>query len=84
MTTESDSMPVARVELTESAVFVNEIEAARILGGVAPRTMQRWRIEGSGPPFYKFGHAIRYRLPDLLAHAETRRRTSTSDSPRAA
>ena len=28
--------------------------------GVEPRTIERWRKDGSGPPFMLFGRTIRY------------------------
>jgi N-acyl-D-aspartate/D-glutamate deacylase len=31
------------------------------------RSLQRWRGDGSGPPFLRIGNAIRYRLTDILA-----------------
>lgn len=33
----------------------------------SPRSLQRWRSNGGGPPYYRIGHAIRYRLSDVLA-----------------
>lgn len=30
--------------------------------GVSPRTLQRWRIEGEGPTYAKFGRAVSYPL----------------------
>lgn len=63
--------------------FVPEREAGRILGGdkpIAPRTLQRWRIEGDGPPWYKLGNAVRYKRDELLAWADAQRRTSTAEA----
>jgi hypothetical protein len=61
-------------------IFVNEDVAGRVLGGdenpIPPRTLQRWRVQGDGPPFYKFKQAVRYR--QLLAWAAERRRTRTA------
>jgi hypothetical protein len=68
----------ATVALTDAAVFVNEIEAARILN-VAPRKFQYWRQNGGGPAYFKFGQAVRYRLPDLLAWADSQCRRSTAE-----
>jgi hypothetical protein len=76
---ESSESQTARVELSDDAIFVHEIEAARILGGIAPRTLQRMRLEGRGPAFYKFGHAVRYNLAELIEYAKNQRRESTSD-----
>jgi hypothetical protein len=61
------------------AEFVNEIAAAAVLG-LVPRRMQYWRQTGDGPPYFKFGSAVRYRISDLLAWADAQRRRSTSDA----
>lgn len=56
---------------------VGTTEAARLLG-VQQKTLEGWRRNGSGPPFRKFGAAVRYSLAELEAWAESRRRTRTS------
>lgn len=38
------------------------------------RTLQRWRAEGSGPPYILIGGAVRYRLADVAAYEERMRR----------
>ena len=47
------------------------------------RLTKRWlevgRYKGTGPPFIRIGNRVRYRLSDLRAFIEARRRTSTSD-----
>jgi len=46
--------------------YVNDLEAAAILG-ISPKTIQLWRFEKRGPPPSKFGtRTIRYRLSALL------------------
>ena len=47
-------------------------EAARVLG-MSHRTLQRWRYERRGPPHYRVGKALRYRLEDLHEYLEKRR-----------
>jgi hypothetical protein len=47
--------------------------------GLSERTMERLRLEGRGPGFYKFGRRVMYRWCDVLAWANAQRRTSTSD-----
>lgn len=39
--------------------YVTEAHAAEMLAN-SVRTLQRWRIEGDGPPFVKFGRSVRY------------------------
>lgn len=58
--------------------FINEISAADFLCQ-SIRTLQKWRLIGFGPEFYKSGRSIRYTRRELLAWAETRRRRSTSE-----
>ncbi|MCV6602637.1 MAG: helix-turn-helix domain-containing protein [Cohaesibacter sp.] len=42
------------------------------------RTIQKWRVTGYGPKFYKSGRSVRYRRSDLLEWANARRHDSTS------
>lgn len=57
--------------------FIDEIKTADFLCQ-SVRTIQKWRVTGFGPKFYKSGRSIRYRRRDLLEWAETRRCKSTS------
>lgn len=57
--------------------FIDETIAADFLCQ-SVRTIQKWRVTGFGPKFYKSGRSIRYRRRDLLAWGETRRRANTS------
>ncbi len=59
---------------------VGTTEAARLLG-VQRKTLEGWRRNGSGPPFRKFGAAVRYSLSELEEWAQSRRRTRTSQTP---
>ncbi len=45
------------------------------------RTIQKWRVTGYGPNFYKSGRSVRYRRSDLLKWADARRHGSTSSYP---
>ena len=47
--------------------------------GLSRRTLEKYRVTGDGPVFHKFGRRVLYRLADLEAWAESRRRVSTSD-----
>ena len=62
--------------LTDTVGFVTEDVVCKVLG-VPRRKTQRWREEGAGPFFYKFGQSIRYRLSEVLAWAETQRHAVT-------
>ncbi len=58
--------------------FLTTQQVADIIGR-SRRTLEKDRLEGSGPPFHKFGRRVLYKLEDVLAWAESCRRTSTSD-----
>ena len=47
---------------------------------ISPRTLERWRIVGGGPPFRKLGpQIVRYDVADLDAWYAGSLRKSTSD-----
>jgi hypothetical protein len=58
--------------------FLNTKEAAAWLG-LAPNTLEKWRVQGGGPPYRKHGRYVRYHLEDLTAWSEAQKRRSTSD-----
>jgi len=45
----------------------------------SPKTLEKWRVYGSGPVYVKIGNLCRYRQVDLDIWIESRRRVSTSD-----
>ena len=47
--------------------------------GMSPKTLEKWRVFGEGPSFYKVGAAVRYAEQDLDQWLQGRRRRSTSD-----
>ena len=57
--------------------FITETEAADYLCQ-SIRTLQKWRVSGFGPQYYKPGRSVRYRRCDLRDWAESRMRKSTS------
>ena len=59
-------------------VFLTATEAAGFLP-ISTVTLSRWRIEGSGPAYRKFGRRVVYAHADLTAWADARRRASTSE-----
>ena len=52
--------------------------AAKQLGKLSPRTLEKWRITGEGPAFRKFGRRVVYAERDLEKWAESQRHNSTS------
>ena len=67
--------------MRDDTTYLDTRAAAAHLG-LSPRTLDRYRVSGEGPAFYKLGTRVRYRLADLEAWAESRRRRSTSDDGR--
>lgn len=57
--------------------FIDETQAADFLCQ-SVRTIQKWRVTGFGPTFFKSGRSIRYSRRELLGWTEKRRRTNTS------
>lgn len=43
------------------------------------RTLQKWRVIGYGPCFFKIGRSVRYRRREILDWVESRRRAHTSE-----
>ena len=52
--------------------YLSTRKAAAFLG-LSPRTMDRYRMSGEGPSYYRFGHRVLYRRADLEEWAEARR-----------
>jgi predicted DNA-binding transcriptional regulator AlpA len=58
--------------------LLNQKQAARILG-LSVRTLERYRITGTGPRYVRLGRLIRYRPNDLKEWIERNLRNSTSE-----
>lgn len=54
-------------------------EAAEYVGVSVP-TLNRWRVQGDGPPYVKIGSRVRYRRADLDAWLSQRIVSSTSEA----
>ena len=57
----------------------NESQAADYINS-NPRTMERWRHTGDGPPFIKVGRLVRYRFADLDRWLDQQTRKHTGES----
>ena len=57
--------------------FSDTKSAAKKLGQLSPRTLERWRVDGEGPAFRKFGKKVFYADSDLQSWADAQRRTPT-------
>jgi predicted DNA-binding transcriptional regulator AlpA len=60
-----------------AAVFLTEQQVADLICQ-SVRTIQKWRITGSGPHFHKFGQSVRYSLGDVKHWVAERRVSHTS------
>lgn len=63
--------------MDDSALLDPAAAAAHL--GLAPTTMSKMRVHGTGPRFAKLGKAIRYRRADLEAWLNSRLASSTSE-----
>ena len=59
--------------------YIDQTQAAGKLK-LKARTLEKFRLTGEGPAFYKFGSRVRYSISDLQSWIESRRRTSTSEA----
>jgi hypothetical protein len=55
------------------------VETAASKLGVSKSFLNKERVYGGGPPFVKFGAAVRYHIPTLLEWAAAQTRRSTPD-----
>ena len=61
------------------AEVVGTLGASRIVG-LAPATLSTLRCRGGGPPYYKVGRRVVYRIAELRAWVDARAATSTSST----
>lgn len=66
------------LETGGKTAHLNEQELAERLN-VSVRTVRKWRLNGSGVRYRKFGSAVRYAIADVEAFEEAAARMSTSD-----
>ena len=60
-----------------STRHLNQRELAERLN-ISPRTLERWRWLGEGPPFLKIGGRVVYRLQDIERYEADQLRDSTT------
>lgn len=61
------------------AFFLTQSEAAEFLR-LSPRTLERKRLDGTGPRFVKAGRRVLYRRTDIEAWTEAHTYASTSET----
>jgi predicted DNA-binding transcriptional regulator AlpA len=66
-------------ESTHQQQYVRTRAAARYLS-LSPRTLEKLRVTGAGPQYFKMGRAVLYAIGDLEAWLAGNRRCSTSDT----
>ena len=49
--------------------------------GPSPRTLEKWRKDGDGPPYIKVGHFVRYRESAVQRWLDQQTRTHTKQEP---
>lgn len=63
--------------MTPGGEFLNENQLAELICQ-SVRTIQKWRVTGNGPAFYKFGRSVRYHHSEIAEWAEMRRKAHKS------
>ena len=62
--------PISQPSSLSSDPAMPTPKAAREVG-YSTAALRKWRREGKGPPFIRYGRSVRYRLSDLRAWQET-------------
>ena len=70
-------MPALNLNPNDPDQMVTEIVAADIVCQ-SVRTLQKWRVNGYGPTYFKIGRSVRYRRRELIEWIEARRFSHTS------
>jgi hypothetical protein len=65
--------------MDEAKEYMTCVQAAQLLS-LSPRTLEKFRVQGSGPVFRKFGRRVIYSRRDLEYWAQSRQCVSTSDA----
>jgi predicted DNA-binding transcriptional regulator AlpA len=70
--------------LTHDDELLTPEQLAKMIPGASGnvRTIERWRMTGTGPAFVKFGRRVVYRRSDVQAWIVSRRYTHTAAVPK--
>ncbi len=60
-----------------SRTYITQTQLAELID-VSERSLERWRVEGTGPAFLKAGRKVLYRPDDIDQWLAASRRMSTS------
>lgn len=78
MTRAIPDLALPRSPSPAGTTFLTQREAAALLR-LSERTLERYRLSGTGPAFVKLGRRVVYRASDLTAFAEEHTYRSTSE-----
>lgn len=60
-------------------IYLTETQTAEMLS-ISARTLQRFRVEGGGPKYFKAGKRVLYAVPDLDAWLNENHHSNTSEA----
>lgn len=63
--------------------MLDQTSAAEFLGGISPRTLEKWRVQGGGPRYSKLGRSrgrVLYDPRDLAAWLEANKVSNTAEA----
>lgn len=66
---------------TDRPILLTQPEAAKILR-IGERSLERWRVEGGGPPFVKIGRRVAYDQTTLREWLARNQFSSTAEAAR--
>jgi hypothetical protein len=58
-----------------------DVHSAAIFIGLRPRTLDRWRWAGTGPPYRRHGGRVVYAVADLLEWSDKQASLKSSAAP---
>jgi predicted DNA-binding transcriptional regulator AlpA len=65
--------------MTDTVAYLTQDEAAKLLR-LSPRSLERFRVSGTGPKFVKASRRVLYRRADIEAWAAARTFASTAEA----
>lgn len=68
----------AATSVIDIDALLTEAQAAQVLS-LSIRTLQSWRVRGSGPLFVRAGRAVRYRRADIQRWVEANTVSRTNE-----
>jgi hypothetical protein len=77
---QQDGVPYKRLEIPMQNTLPELITPRTLAArwGLSEKTLERWRMTGTGPTFLKLGSRVLYRMDDVSAHEAHRTRRCTA------